>query len=168
MFLLELIGYVISLAYNYLKGFPFSTYGEVSFILIQNYIIIALMYAFTSGVSLQLIGITVGLFGSLAAMCVGYVPMTVMEQLQALTIVIFAASKIPQAYTNWKTKSTGKLALITFLLNFAGSVARIFTTIQEVNDPIVLAGYISGAVLNGLILAQILIYGDRAGAKKKD
>jgi hypothetical protein len=104
--------------------------------LYPDYIIIALMYAFTSGVSLQLVGITIGLFGSLAAMCAGYVPMIVMEQLQALTIVIFAASKIPQAYSNWKTKSTGKLALFTFLLNFAGSVAHIFTTLQEVNDPI--------------------------------
>lgn len=94
------------------------------------------MYAFTSGLNLQFFAIAFGLFGSLAAMCLGYVPMTMMEQLQALTIVIFAASKIPQAWTNFKTKSTGKLALITFLLNFAGSMARIFTTLQEVNDPI--------------------------------
>jgi hypothetical protein len=30
-----------------------------------------------------------------------------------------------------------------------------------------LAGYISGAVLNGVILAQILIYGDSGEVKKK-
>lgn len=94
------------------------------------------MYAFSAGINLQFISITLGLFGSLFAMCAGYVPMEIMAQLQAFTIVIFAASKIPQAWTNYRTKSTGKLAMFTFLLNFAGSMARIFTTIQEVNDPV--------------------------------
>lgn len=115
-----------------------------------DYVIIALMYAYTSGIGLQFIGLTIALFGSLAAMCLNYVPMTIMEQLQFSTILIFAASKVPQAWTNFKTKSTGKLALITFLLNFAGSMARIFTTLQEVNDPIGTNGNLKKNALAGL------------------
>jgi hypothetical protein len=33
-----------------------------------------------------------------------------------------------------QNKSTGQLSFITWFLNFGGSVARIFTTLQEVDD----------------------------------
>jgi len=39
---------------------------------------------------------------------------------------------------NYQNKSTGQLALITVLLAWAGNVARVFTTLQEVKDPLLL------------------------------
>jgi len=51
-----------------------------------------------------------------------------------------------------------------------GSIARIFTTLKELGDPIVLAGYAAAFILNGTILAQIIFYGDATPptpAKKK-
>eukprot|EP00727_Mastigamoeba_balamuthi_P013004 m51a1_g8326 putative C-tail anchored protein (89) ;mRNA; f:156727-156993 len=43
--------------------------------------------------------------------------------------------------------------------NTFGSVARIFTTQQEIEDRVILVGYVVGAVLNSAIAASILNYG---------
>ncbi len=50
-------------------------------------------------------------------------------------------------------------------LQFGGSLARVFTTIEEVkDDKVVLLGFVSAAILNGLIFIQCLAY--KANAKK--
>eukprot|EP00330_Aristerostoma_sp_ATCC50986_P006703 CAMPEP_0114601392 /NCGR_PEP_ID=MMETSP0125-20121206/24043_1 /TAXON_ID=485358 ORGANISM="Aristerostoma sp., Strain ATCC 50986" /NCGR_SAMPLE_ID=MMETSP0125 /ASSEMBLY_ACC=CAM_ASM_000245 /LENGTH=61 /DNA_ID=CAMNT_0001810639 /DNA_START=544 /DNA_END=729 /DNA_ORIENTATION=+ len=49
-------------------------------------------------------------------------------------------------------------------LAFGGNAARIFTTLSEVQDKLILIQYISAASLTGLITLQILIYGNK-GAK---
>lgn len=46
-----------------------------------------------------------------------------------------------------------------------GSASRIFTTLQEVNDPVILYGFIAGFALN-LVLALQMIYYWNAPAKK--
>lgn len=62
------------------------------------------------------------------------VPLSTVLYLQTFTIPIMILSRIPQIVSNFKAKSTGQLALLTWLLNFGGSAARVFTTLQEVND----------------------------------
>ncbi|KAI9682091.1 MAG: Mannose-P-dolichol utilization defect 1 protein [Caeruleum heppii] len=54
-----------------------------------------------------------------------------------------------------------------------GSLTRIFTTLQEVDDPLILYGFIAGFVLNAVLAAQMLYYWNApasntaAGAKGK-
>jgi hypothetical protein len=40
-------------------------------------------------------------------------------------------SRVPQIVQNYTTKSTGQLSIITYGLNLLGTLARIFTTMQE-------------------------------------
>lgn len=48
--------------------------------------------------------------------------------------------------------------LIIQVFNYlAGSLSRIFTTIQEVDDPLILYGFVAGFVLN-LVLATQMVY----------
>lgn len=56
--------------------------------------------------------------------------------IQGCVTPIVIASRLPQIWESFKNKSTGQLSFITWFLNFGGSVARIFTTIQEVDDPL--------------------------------
>lgn len=37
-----------------------------------------------------------------------------------------------------------------------GSLSRIFTTIQEVDDPLILYGYIAGFIFNVILAAQMV------------
>ena len=40
----------------------------------------------------------------------------------------------------------------------AGSLSRIFTTIQEVDDPLILYGFVAGFVLNLVLAIQMVYY----------
>ena len=40
----------------------------------------------------------------------------------------------------------------------AGSLSRIFTTLQEVDDKLILYGYVAGFVLNAILAAQMAFY----------
>ena len=39
-----------------------------------------------------------------------------------------------------------------------GSLTRIFTTLQEVDDELILYGFITGFVLNAVLAAQMMYY----------
>jgi hypothetical protein len=53
MFTLELFGFVFQGSYAARHHFPLDSYLEVFVILAQNFIIIALMYRFTTGINAQ-------------------------------------------------------------------------------------------------------------------
>lgn len=63
----------------------------------------------------------------------------------------------------FKNKSTGNLALVTFLLNFCGNIARVTTIIVDAGkDWKYLMQVSSAAFLNGFILVQFLIFWNRS------
>jgi len=160
--LLELIGYLFTMAYSFRKGFPFSTYGETTFISIQNLVILVLIFWYGGGLSPQFF-LLIGSYVSLVYLFIGnpgdLLPTTIVASLQSLNIPIFIAARIPQIWANYSAKSTGQLAFATWLLNFVGASVRVFTTIQEVRDPLLLSGFILAVFLNGTILGQIFYYG---------
>ena len=50
-----------------------------------------------------------------------------------------------------------ELSLITWLCTLCGSTARIFTTLQEVNDPIIASSYVISTLCNAILVFQILL-----------
>jgi mannose-P-dolichol utilization defect protein 1 len=52
--------------------------------------------------------------------------------------------------------------VINYLL---GSLSRIFTTLQEVPDPLILYGYIAGFALNAVLFIQVLYYWNSPATK---
>jgi mannose-P-dolichol utilization defect 1 len=62
------------------------------------------------------------------------VPREYLLYLQAATIPLFSAGRVPQILQNFRNRSTGQLALLSYLLAFAGSLARVFTTLQQANN----------------------------------
>ena len=49
----------------------------------------------------------------------------------------------------------------------AGSLSRIFTTLQEVDDPLILYGFIAGYVLNAVLTAQMVYYWNSPASVQK-
>ena len=72
-----------------------------------------------------------------------------------------------QAYTNYSNGSTGQLSAVTGFMLFFGSLARIFTSVQETGDVTMILMYICSTAANAVIAAQILYYWN-ADAKSKD
>ena len=62
---------------------------------------------------------------------------------------------------------TGQLSVITALMQFAGSMARIFTTLKEVNDALILISNCVACILNGILVLQIGIYTKKTRKIKK-
>ena len=75
--------------------------------------------------------------------------------------------RAPQIYINWSSKDTGTLSFLSIFMAFGGGLARIFTSLQEAPAPLILAGLIVGALLNGILCLQILVYGGSAKPGKK-
>lgn len=63
-----------------------------------------------------------------------------------------------QAHTNYSNGSTGQLSAATGFMLFFGSLARIFTSIQETGDATMIIMYICSTCVNAVIAAQILYY----------
>jgi len=157
MFILENIGYTISSVYNYRHGYAFSTYGESVFLLLQGFILVFLVFKYNNRLNASFFSVSAVYF-AFAYAILTVVPLTTLATLQSLTIPLFAASRLPQIYTNYVMKSTGQLAFLTTLLNAAGSLARVFTTIEEVDDRLMLIGVSISTLLNGIIFIQMLLY----------
>ncbi|KAL1899937.1 hypothetical protein Sste5346_002803 [Sporothrix stenoceras] len=170
-YLLETTSYLVSLAYNVRNGFPFSTYGETAFILVQNVIItlLVLNYSGRGAVAALLAGVlavaATALFG-LAEGTALSINSTQLGYLQAGAGALGVASKIPQILAIWQEGGTGQLSAFTVFNYLVGSLSRIFTTLQEVDDKLILYSFIAGFVLNAVLAAQMVYYWNAPSAKK--
>jgi len=127
-YLLETASYVITLAYNARMGNPFSTYGEVALIAVQNIAIsgLVLRYSNRSGeAGIFVFGLALGtwlLFQS------DFVDMNLLSLLQAGAGGLGVASKLPQIYEIWKEGTTGQLS--TFAVCLQIHTSRRITLIR--------------------------------------
>eukprot|EP01137_Pigoraptor_chileana_P019809 Opistho-2@81342 len=166
-FLIELFGYSIAVAYNYTHKFPFETWGELSFLAVQNVALVVLFLSFTHKAGL--IPVFLGAYGgAVYALSTGMVPAETLKTLQALTIPLFFLSKLPQIVTNFKNVHTGQLSAITTFMNFAGTASRIFTTLTQVDDKLMLLSHLLSTILNGIITLQMIFYWKKTHHAAKD
>ncbi|KNG47477.1 mannose-p-dolichol utilization defect 1 protein [Stemphylium lycopersici] len=167
-YLLESGSYLISLAYNVRHGFPFSTYGETALILVQNIAIASLVLKY-SGKGLGIAGWIGGLMAAGAALFnADLVGEEHLSMLQAGAGVLGVASKVPQILTVWSQGGTGQLSAFAVINYLLGSLSRIFTTLQEVDDPLILYGFIAGFALNAILFCQVMYYWNAPASKKTE
>lgn len=72
-----------------------------------------------------------------------------------------------QAFSNYRSGSTGQLSAVTVFLLFGGSLARIFTSVQETGDTTLVVTYIGSSVANAIIASQVIYYWPRASKKER-
>ncbi|KAL0243652.1 hypothetical protein I308_105620 [Cryptococcus tetragattii IND107] len=182
---LETVAYAINLAYNSRNAFPFSTYGETFFLAIQN-VIITLLIIHLAPQKGAVIGAkplsskqntnrTKVLTGAVITAATGFFlwsetfcPLSLLSILQAVTLPLSLISKVPQIMTNYKYRSTGNLSAFAVFNNFLGCVARVFTTKQEVDDPLIFWGFASAAVLNAVLAVQMIMYWKDSEEKEEE
>jgi mannose-P-dolichol utilization defect protein 1 len=127
---MEVLLYLSGTIYNVLRGYPVSTWGENLVILVQNVILVFLLWAFaTPKIAMTSRLLVMIAFGLLTAGMFA-IPPEFQWTLASAGIPVSIIARIPQIITNFKQGHTGQLAFITLVLNFGGSVARLFTTLQ--------------------------------------
>ncbi|KJE94517.1 hypothetical protein CAOG_05150 [Capsaspora owczarzaki ATCC 30864] len=150
---LELAGYITTFGYNAVLNYPFSTWGEYLFLTIQSFVLLLLLVHFSKAYVLGGLAI---LFEVALAYSIfsGLVSGDHLKFMLLATIPVFAVSKIPQILTNFRNGHTGQLSAVTLSMNLGGSLGRVFTTLKQVSDPIVLAS----SFFNSVLVLQLALY----------
>ncbi|KAL4782461.1 hypothetical protein BJX76DRAFT_332627 [Aspergillus varians] len=165
---LETASLLITLSYGVRNQFPFSTYGESAFIAAQDVLVgvLVLTYAGRSAAAAAFIAVVAA---SVYALLVDttIVDAQSMAYLQAGAGALGVASKVPQILTIWQEGGTGQLSAFAVFNYLAGSLTRIFTTLQEVDDKLILYGFLAGFSLNLILAAQMLYYWNSPAQSKK-
>jgi mannose-P-dolichol utilization defect protein 1 len=157
-YLLETSAYLVSLAYNVRQGFPFSTYGESGLILAQNVIIAVLVLNYSGRAKTAALFVAGLATSAVTLFSRDILDMKTLGYLQAGAGVLGVASKVPQIAAVWQEGGTGQLSAFAVFNYLAGSLSRIFTTLQEVDDNMILYGFIAGFTLNLILAAQMIYY----------
>ncbi|KAJ1954372.1 hypothetical protein GGI12_005802 [Dipsacomyces acuminosporus] len=166
-YVLETLANIITLAYNYRKGYAFTTYGEALFIGVQNYIITLLILLFTGRATLGMAVAALLLVFSYSLFDYSFVNEALLSTLYSLTIPLVVSSRIPQIYTIHKNKFTGQLSAFAVFNYFFGTAARLYTTLIEVDDSLVLIGTVLATIANGVLAAQMLYYWNAKAPKNQ-
>jgi hypothetical protein len=85
---------------------------------------------------------------------------SLLSSIQIFRVAIDGYSLLPQILMNFKNKAFSYNEL-TATMSSAGNAIRVFTTLQLVQDPLMLVGYIIGLLSNLVLLAQFFWYGKK-------
>lgn len=165
---METLAYLITFIYAYRNQFPFSTYGENLFLTTQNVLITLLIIYYFPHPQSHLttkrapsntpVVFLVSLLTLITIWVLLVLPLTTLQLLQMSTVPISLFSKLPQISENYSNKSTGQLSVFAVVSQIFGCAARLFTTLTEVDDLILLAGFALAFVLNLVLGIQIWQY----------
>eukprot|EP01036_Dinobryon_divergens_P025190 gene25190-33714_t len=147
---IEVTTSMTSIVYNYKNNNPFSSYGEGATIMVQNFVIVILLWKLakpsppSSAFQLQM----VAGFIVLSLLCYS-IPMEFQYLLPLSTIPLLISSQLAQIISNFQAGSTGQLSSISTFLIFTGKVGL---------DLSLLSGFLLNALLTGVQLLQIVYY----------
>lgn len=154
---LDLCAITIATSYGFVNKFPFSSWGDGAFLALQTAIIAFLILFYASQTVKSFFYLT-----SYAVLCYvlmsGVTSLKTLWFLQGMNIPLLLTGKLTQAYANYVNGSTGQLSAATIFMLFFGSLARIFTSIQETGDTMLVATYCASTFANSVIVVQMIYY----------
>lgn len=163
-YVLETLSYAITLAYAFRHQYPFSTYGENLFLTFQNVVITLLIIYYAPShlltrqqAKMQKL-IAASLFTVVTCFFLGTISLDILAFLQFTTLPLSLLSKLPQIRQNFRSQSTGQLSAFAVISQIAGCLARLFTTVTEIGDALVSAGFCLALFLNVILGAQLWLY----------
>lgn len=156
--LLELLAVTANGAYAFNNGFPFSAYGEAVFLSLQTSLI-AMLILWYGGSSVFTLLFTM-IYGSIVYSILqpGLIPAEFLWWGQAANIPMVVIGKLIQVVANYRNGHTGQISAVTVFLLALGSLARIFTSIQETGDRIVILTYVCSSAVNVILALQVIYY----------
>mmetsp|Transcript_8661 Transcript_8661/g.10397 ORF Transcript_8661/g.10397 Transcript_8661/m.10397 type:complete len:223 (+) Transcript_8661:124-792(+) len=151
----EIVACTISSLYSILTFMPLSSWGELLSVLAQNFILAGCIWYYNQYSLAKCAGTTL-VFVLSTFTLYAYLPESAYFSLPLVSMFIGWSGVLPQIYSNHINQHTGPLSIITQSLNVAGSLARIFTTLTEVDDNVILFSIACSTVLQTVLLVQII------------
>ena len=155
-FYTDVAALIITVVYNVLQGNPFTSFGESFVIMMQNLILVFLLWAHSKP-GFSLTNKAAVLLGFVAITAVSYnLPAEYQYVLPLSTLPLMIYSRSAQIVSNYQHGTTGQLSIITTFLQLGGSLARVLTTIIEVGwDPALLTVLAISNILSATLMAQV-------------
>ena len=138
--------------------FPFSAWGDGTFLALQTAVIAILVFLYGHRSASKALIFAILYTAAVFILMGGITPLEFLWAAQGFNVPILLMGKLSQALTNFKNKSTGQLSAVTCLMLFFGSLARIFTSVQETGDKMMIVTYIASTFANAVIVAQLFFY----------
>jgi mannose-P-dolichol utilization defect protein 1 len=156
--LLELMAITFNGSYSFRNNFPLSAWGECIALGIETALIayLVLWYDGLKAKAMSFLLIYVGILYSLAHPTL--LPKDFIWYLQSTVVYLAVSGKMMQALKNYKAQHTGQLSALSAWAMFAGSLARILTTIQETGDLLTTITFICSSCANAIIASQVIWY----------
>lgn len=151
---LDLISLTIFVAYSFLNNYPWLE----SLILATQTLIIVVEVLFFDN-ELEIAGAYI-----LAYFVICYVLMSGMTSililwlLQGMTIPLYVWGKALQIYTNYESGNTGQLSALSMGMLLCGSVIRVYTTVSQTGDAMLIILHGVAVIVNWILLTQIFYY----------
>ncbi|KAK8792753.1 hypothetical protein WA158_004917 [Blastocystis sp. Blastoise] len=163
-FFFEVASNIPSVIFNVVMKYPFSVFGESIIILVQNVILVILYYIYgrskTTFKYSSFFRKSFFFFG-IYPVFIYYVPNSYFKYLPLIGGLCAIIGRIPQIMENKRQRHTGQLSILTWAFTALGSMARIFTTVTEVKDPIMTLSYCLSSLVNWILVFQIIFYWNR-------
>lgn len=161
----DIFSYLSIILYSLHFNYPFTSYGENLTICIQNAIILYLFCRITKSGFYRLLGIS-SIF-LITALCLHdkYVPEHIWLLIGSCGLPFIVLSRLFSILYCFREKSSGPLSRFTFILGALGNLTRIFTTITETKDSLLITQIIISFLLNFTLIIQISIYGNKSTEK---
>lgn len=124
---------------------------------LQNIAIVGLIFRMGSVARSTQLLLCASLGGAAWWLLGGHCPPAVLTSLQTGSVVLLAVGgRMPQIVLNMRRGDSGELSLVTCALSLAGNMARVFTTLTLVKDPLILGSAATQAILNGILTWQTI------------
>ena len=156
--------------YPFHMKYPFLTYGEGLIILFQNMTIFFICWKYDTYQESDKYNMSFSLLiSSFLFLCYkGFFNEQIWKIVGSASTILSMGSRITQIIESYKSKSTGPLSTITYGLNMLGNCARIFTSLKETQDLIMVGGFVVSFILNLIIFLQIIYYNKKEKDSKKE
>ena len=156
--------------YPFHMKYPFLTYGEGLILLFQNIAIFCICWKYDTYQESDKYNMSFSLLlSSFLFLCYkGFFDENIWKIIGSASTILSMGSRITQIMESYKSKSTGPLSTITYGLNMLGNCARIFTSLKETKDLIMVGGFVVSFVLNLIIFLQIIHYNKKGKDSKKE
>lgn len=112
-YLLESASYLVTLAYSFRSGFPFSTYGETALILAQDVVIAVLVLNYSGRAPAAALFVAALAAALTSLFAPALIDMRTLSYLQAGAGALGVASKVPQILAIFREGGTGQLSAFT-------------------------------------------------------
>lgn len=160
---LSTCGSALTITYNVRMGNPFTTWGEQLFVAVQVVILILIKRHY-DGQSVA--GSIAGLIVLTLLLVVCMHDITPAWLLISLPVPLSCSASLPQIMTNVRNGNTGQLSMFPAALAVIGLSIRIFTTLTEIDDRLLLLSIAVPCIMNVVLVTQFTIYPDGDTAAK--